>query len=162
MIDASVLTFNGPLEAGIRAVAVLGCIYPESFDIQRLTAYDYLLIRTSILGGPEDLHPNTPIQTPATAVRRKVVQDALHLMMTRDLVERVIRNDGISYCAGDSAMFFLESLTTPYISAMKKRAKWLTSTLSTYSDDDFNSLMQNFFDQWVIEFHDVEIERGDA
>jgi hypothetical protein len=36
-------TFNGPLEAGLRAVAVLGVAHPRSFDLQRLVAFDYLL-----------------------------------------------------------------------------------------------------------------------
>ena len=103
------LTFNGPLEAGIRAVAVLGAAFPRCFDAQRLTAFDYLLVRTRQLGGPDDLHPATPIQTPATEVRRKVVQDALHLMMTRDLVTRRVQNDGIRFCAGEAAAMFLNS-----------------------------------------------------
>ena len=70
MTDRPALTFNGPLEAGVRAVAVLGSAYPAGFDIQRLTAFDYLLVRTSVLNGPDDLHPSAPIQTPATEVRR--------------------------------------------------------------------------------------------
>ena len=31
-------TFNGPLEAGLRAVAVLGAAHPRTFDLQRLVA----------------------------------------------------------------------------------------------------------------------------
>ncbi len=61
--DQFSLTFNGPLEAGVRAVAVLGFAFPRAYDIQRLTAFDYLLVRTHQLGGPDDLHPATPIQT---------------------------------------------------------------------------------------------------
>jgi hypothetical protein len=64
--DQFSLTFNGPLEAGVRAVAVLGSAFPRGYDIQRLTAFDYLLVRTHQLGGPDDLHPTTPIRTPAT------------------------------------------------------------------------------------------------
>jgi hypothetical protein len=46
------LTFNGPLEAGVRAVAVLGAAYPRTFDLQRMVAFDYLLVHTSELDGP--------------------------------------------------------------------------------------------------------------
>jgi len=156
MTDRKPMTFNGPLEAGIRAVAVLGSAYPASFDIQRLTAYDYLLVRTSVLDGPEDLHPSAPIQTPATEVRRKVVQDALHMMMTRDLIERDVGEQGITYRAGDAAAMFLESLTTPYICALKERAQWLTSRLSSYDEDAFDVMMREFFDQWMVEFQDTQ------
>lgn len=156
MTDRKPMTFNGPLEAGIRAVAVLGSAYPTSFDIQRLTAYDYLLVRTSVLDGPEDLHPSAPIQTPATEVRRKVVQDALHMMMTRDLIERDVNENGITYRAGEAAAMFLESLTTPYICALKDRARWLTVRLSDYDEDAFDEMMREFFDQWMVEFQDAK------
>ena len=47
------ITFNGPLEAGIRAVALLGAAYPKAFDLQRLTALDYLLVRTKTSTGAQ-------------------------------------------------------------------------------------------------------------
>lgn len=162
MTDRKPMTFNGPLEAGIRAVAVLGSAYPESFDIQRLTAYDYLLVHTSVLDGPEDLHPSAPIQTPATEVRRKIVQDALHMMMTRDLVEREVSAEGIRYQAGDAAAMFLESLTTPYICALKERAEWLINRLSDYDEAAFDAMMREFFDRWMVEFQDVENVNEDS
>jgi len=37
------LTFNGPVEAGVRAVAILSAAFPRALDLQRLTALDYLL-----------------------------------------------------------------------------------------------------------------------
>lgn len=150
------LTFNGPLEAGMRAVAVLGEAYPRAFGIQRLVVFDYLLVHTSELGGPSDLHPEAPIRTPATEVRRKVVQDALHLMMTRDLVDRVIAEEGISYRAGEMAASFLDALQCPYVVELKRRAAWLIHHLADYSDDDFDSLMRRFFNQWVVEFQDAQ------
>lgn len=156
------LTFNGPLEAGVRAVAVLGAAFPRCFDIQRLTAFDYLLVRTGQLGGPEDLHPATPIQTPATEVRRKVVQDALHLMMTRDLITRLVQDDGIRYRAGEAAAMFLDALRAPYLKGLKDRAGWLVHHLADYTDGEFDDLMRQFFDTWVIEFQHVEQSLGSA
>jgi len=155
-----VLTFNGPLEAGVRCVAVLGACFPRAFDIQRLTAFDYLLVHTHLLGGPEDLHPATPIQTPATEVRRRVVQDAVHLMMTRDLVERVVEIDGIRYRAGEVAQVFLDSLEAPYLVRLKERASWIVRHLAHYSDAEFDSLMRRFFDTWVMEFQNAEQSLG--
>jgi hypothetical protein len=154
------LTFNGPLEAGVRAVAILGAAFPAAFDIQRLTAMDYLLVRTSKLGGPDDLHPATPIQTPATEVRRKIVQNALLLMISRELIERKLHSDGIRYRAGEAASLFLNSLQTRYLVALKGRAEWLVDYLKDYSDSEFQSLMRQFFDDWVVEFQSVERSLG--
>jgi len=154
------LTFNGPLEAGVRAVAILGAAFPRCYDIQRLTAFDYLLVRTGQLGGPDDLHPETPIQTPATEVRRKVVQDALYLMMTRDLAARHIDSEGIRYCAGEAAAMFLDSLRTPYLVALKSRARWLVDHLADYDSEEFDRLMRRFFNTWMVEFQNVERSLG--
>ena len=150
------MTFNGPLEAGVRAVAVLGAAYPRAFDLQRMVAFDYLLVHTSELDGPEDLHPNAPIRTPATEVRRNVVQNALHLMMTRDLVERVVTDNGICFCAGEMAATFLDALQSSYVIELKRRAAWLVQHLADYDDKDFDDLMRGFFDQWVVEFQHAE------
>lgn len=155
-MSAGNLTFNGPFEAGMRAVAVLAAAFPREFDIQRLTAFDYLLVHTELLGGPTDLHPETPIATPATQVRRSIVQDGLHLMMTRDLVARSARKGGIVYQAGELAETFLDSLQSPYSAEMKARADWLVEHLASYEDDEFERLMRRFFDQWVMEFQHIE------
>jgi len=154
------LTFNGPLEAGVRAVAILGAAFPRAFDLQRLTALDYLLVRTRQLGGPEDLHPTTPIQAPATEVRRKVVHNALLLMMTRDLIVREVYPGGLRYKAGESASPFLNSIRTPYLCALKERAFWLVDYLAPYSDTEFDTLMRRFFDNWIVEFQEVERSLG--
>jgi hypothetical protein len=154
------LTFNGPLEAGVRAIALLAAAYPDAYDIQRLTALDYLLVRTGILGGPDDLHPNTPIQTPATEVRRKLVQKGLLLMMSRDLIRRELYENGIRYRAGETADYFLDSLSTPYLIALNERAAWLVDYLRSYSDTEFRVLMRGFFDDWVAEFQNVERSLG--
>lgn len=154
------LTFNGPLEAGVRAVAILGAAYPQSFDIQRLVALDYLLVRTNQLGGPEDLHPATPIKTPATEVRRKLIERALLLMISRDLIAREAHTSGLRYKAGEAAALFLNSIQTPYLRALKSRAIWLVDYLSDYSGEEFDGLMRRFFDDWVMEFQAVERSLG--
>lgn len=153
-------TFNGPLEAGVRAVAVLAALYPRCYDLQRMTALDYLLLRTHELGGPPDLHPAAPIRAPATEVRRRLIESALMLMISRGLVEREIDNTGIRYLAGEVAAPFLDATQSPYLQELQARARWLASLVRTYEDDDFDRLMKSLFDDWVAEFHTVERSAG--
>jgi hypothetical protein len=157
-----VLTFNGPLEAGVRAVAVLGAAYPRAFDLQRLTAYDYLIVHTGRLGGPGDLHPASLIEAPVTEVRRNVVEKALLLMMTRDLVERIVAEDGLRYRAGDTAAVFLDSLQSFYSLRVKERAEWVVQYFGDYGDGAFHDLMRRYFDEWVMEFQAVETSLASA
>lgn len=153
-------TFNGPLEAGIRAVSILGVAYPQSYDLQRLVAFDYLLVHTGDVDGPESLHPPTPMHSAELLVRRKLVEHALQLMMTRDLVQREITPEGIKYSAGENATIFLASLSSTYLSALKDRAGWLVGAFGSYTDAAFKRVMRRFFDDWVEEFQHVERSMG--
>lgn len=154
------LTFNGPLEAGVRAVAILAAAFPRSYDMARLTALDYLLTHTHQLGGPDDLHPEAPIQMPATEVRRSIVQNAIHLMMTRDLISRCVDAEGIVYRAGEAAVPFVNAFQSRYLLTLNERAKWLVSEVGDYTNAQFAELMKRFFDEWVMEFQAVQSSLG--
>lgn len=155
------VTFNGPLEAGIRAVALLGASYPMAFDLQRLTALDYLLIRTEDLdGGPESLHPPTPLRSPEAEVRRRIVHQGLTLMMSRGLVEQEAQEAGLMYVAGENAATFLDALQSPYLLKLKDRASWLIGHFNGYSDAEFNAIIRQYFDDWIIEFQEFERSIG--
>lgn len=154
------ITFNGPLEAGIRAVSILGAAYPKTYDLQRLVALDYLLVHTGDIKGPENLHPPTPMQSAELLVRRKLVEQSLLLMMTRDLVEREVTPEGIKYGAGENAATFLSSVSSNYLLSLKDRAEWLVQTIGDLTDEQFKSMMLQFFDKWVEEFQHVEKSSG--
>ena len=153
-------TFNGPLEAGLRAVAVLGAAHPRSFDLQRLVAFDYLLVHTGDIDGPSSLHPPAPLQSAELLVRRKLVQQALLLMMTRELVAREFVTEGIRYRAGENAAPFLSPLESDYLKGLKDRAAWLVNALGDYTEQEFRTVMRRFFDHWVEEFQAAELSLG--
>jgi hypothetical protein len=153
-------TFNGPLEAGVRAVAVLCAAYPRSFDLQRLIAFDYLLVHTGDIGGPDSLHPPAPLQSAELLVRRRLIEQALLLMMTRDLVRREARPDGIRYFAGESATPYIQALQSEYLLALKQRAAWLVDALGDHTEAQFRGVMRRFFDRWVEEFQIAERSLG--
>jgi ABC-3C biological conflict system middle component len=156
------ITFNGPLEAGVRVVTVLGAAYPRTFDLHHLTALDYLLVRTKELDGPESIHPPTPIRSPNAEVRRRVVQQGLVLMMSRDLVARQATSLGIQYLAGESTAAFLDSLRSPYLMELKLRANWLVDYFKDQSEEAFAQTIRRFFDDWVVEFQEFERSFGSS
>lgn len=153
-------TFNGPLEAGIRAVSILAASYPRTYDLQRLVALDYLLVHTGDIDGPDNLHPPTPMHSAELLVRRKLVEQALLLMMTRDLVEREVTSEGFKYGAGENAAMFLSSVSSNYLLTLKDRATWLIDALGNHTDEEFKGVMHRFFDKWVEEFQHVEQSLG--
>jgi len=154
------ITFNSSLEAGVRAVAILAAAHPRSYDLQRMIAYDYLLVHSGEVGGPESLHPPAPLHSAEPLVRRKLIENALLLMMTRDLVAREIDASGIKYKAGEGAVTFLSALQSDYINALKIRALWIVDMFGDQPDTEFKGFMRQFFDRWVEEFQAVERSMG--
>lgn len=149
-------TFNSPLEAGIRAVVLLRAAYPRSFDLQRILGFDYLLVHTADIGGPESLHPPAPLHASQMLVRRQLVERAILLMMTRHLIEREATRQGIQYRAGEAAAPFLDALQSPYTQKLKDCARWTIAHLGDSTDEQFRSVMRRFFDAWVEEFQSAE------
>ena len=141
-------------------MAILAAAHPRSFDLQRLVAFDYLLVHTGDIGGPESLHPPAPLHSAELLVRRKLVEQALLLMMTRDLIRRQISARGIQYRAGENAGPFLHSLQSTYLATLKDRADWLVDELGGHPEAEFRAFMRRFFDGWVEEFQIAERSLG--
>jgi len=153
-------TFNSPLEAGLRAVVLLGAAYPRSYDLQHLVGMDYLLVHTGDIGGPASLHPPAPMQSSELLVRRSLIDRAMMLMMTRELIDRTIGTDGIKYIAGENAGTFLSSLDSDYITDLKERAAWLIENYGNTNETEFRSTMRKLFDDWIEEFQSSESSLG--
>jgi hypothetical protein len=150
------LPFNSPLETGIRSVGVLVATYPKAFDLQRLVAFDYLVVHTGDLGGPESLHPELPMRSAELLVRRGLVERGLLLMRSRELIEREANPEGIFYRAGEFAETFIASLASPYLIALRERTKWVADVFGDMEQDTFREIMRRAFGRWIEEFQQVE------
>jgi hypothetical protein len=146
------LPFNSPLETGIRSLGVLVAAYPKAFDLQRLVAFDHLVVHTADIGGPESLHPELPMRSAELLVRRGLVERGLLLMISRCLIERQADTNGINYRAGELAETFIASLTSPYLVALRERAAWIASTFGDMEQDAFRQIMNRAFGRWIEEF----------
>lgn len=157
-----ITTFNSPLEAGVRSVCILLPIYPKCYDIQRLVAFDYLVVHTGDIGGPKSLHPQLPLRSSEILVRRQLIERGLLLMISRGLVERVIDTSGISYSAGEMAETFLSTLTSSYLIELRERAIWVINKFGNLKNDLLRQTMSTVFGQWIEEFqtaqHSLEVE----
>jgi hypothetical protein len=153
MTSAHSITFNGPLEAGIRVLGLLLPAYPQCFDLQRLVAFDYLVVHTGDVGGPESLHPPLPLRSAELAVRRSLVEKGVLLMISRGLIERVVDDTGINYRAGDFAYTFMSTLTSDYLIDLQERARWVVSHFAHLRDEELRETVAGFFGQWIEEFH---------
>lgn len=151
MADA-VLTFNSPIETGMRALILLAASYPMQLDLQRLLEYDYMMVHTGDVDGPPSIHPALPLRSGELLVRRQLIERGLMLMVSRKLVTRHATPDGFMYQAEDDAGPFLDALTAEYLTDLKDRAEWVVDRFREMTDQEIRFMLTRVYDQWSREF----------
>ena len=149
----NVTVFNSALETGVRSLVILAANFPAVMDLQRLVDFDYLVVHSGDLDGPESLHPPLPLREGELLVRRKIIESGILLMMSRGLVTRIAGAEGIVYQASDCAKPFVDSLTTPYMRSLIDRANWVGDTFGNMDNTDLHNLISDFFNKWTTQFH---------
>lgn len=148
----NVTVFNSALETGIRSLVILAANFPVAFDLQRLVDFDYLVVHSGDVDGPESIHPPLPMREGELLVRRKIIESGLSLMMSRGLITRIAGAEGIYYQASDYAKPFVDSLATPYMRSLMDRANWVATTFGSMDTTELHNLISSFFDKWTTQF----------
>jgi hypothetical protein len=145
--------FNSPIETGLRSLFVLNAVAPTMVDLQRLVAYDYLIVHSGDMPeGPSSLHPAVPYRGGEWLVRRDVVGRGLSLMYSRELIARDFSPLGIRYHATPLTTAFLAHLQSPYAEGLRIRAIWLAQRFSDLLDGQLSELMTANVGEWGAEF----------
>ena len=116
---------NGPLEFGLRALAILSSAFPHSYDIGALAFFDYTLLHSEEFGGPQSLHPDVPNHRSEITVKRDLLEHGLQVMIRARLVALRIEPNGFEYAATDEAEGFVDLLETEYMRDLRDRADWV-------------------------------------
>lgn len=148
----NITVFNSALETGVRSLVILAANFPVALDLQRLVDFDYLVVHSGDVDGPESLHPPLPMREGELLVRRKIIESGLSLMMSRGLVTRIAGTEGIVYQASDYAKPFVDSLTTQYMRSLMDRASWVATTFGNMDTTALHNLISSFFDKWTTQF----------
>lgn len=151
-----VTIFNSALETGVRSLVILAANFPGNLDLQRLVDFDYLVVHSGDIEGPESLHPPLPMREGELLVRRQIIEAGLSLMMSRGLVIRTASAEGILFQASDYAKPFVDSLATPYMQSLMERANWVADTFGNVDPMELSNLISRFFDKWTTQFHSLQ------
>lgn len=144
--------FNSALETGVRALVILNAAFPRIFDLTQLTWFDHLVVHTADVGGPQSLHPDLPQRTGELLVRRRVVEEGVHLMRRLHMINAIADEKGIAYQASDEASAFVDTMHTPYALELKSRAEWLIQKLEEFTVEQLAELIAEKIGRWAVEF----------
>lgn len=152
--------FNSLLETGIRSLAILVAAYPAAFDLDRLIEMDYLVVHSGDADGPESLHAALPMRAGELLVRRRLIENGLLLMASRNLIQRIPAENGFNYIADDVAAPFLASLTATYSQRLKERALWAVERFAGVATSEIRQITHRRFENWSSQFQTIDRPRG--
>lgn len=154
--------FNSPIETGLRSLTLLEAGYPNAYDLERITYYDYLLVHSGdIKGGPNSIHPNTPHRSGELLIRRPIIEKGLAVMISRGLVDIDYSQSGIRYIATELSTPFLDSLQANYTRKMIDTAIWVVEIFDKQPNQKIRDLISKNLQVWGGEFIDESLVRGE-
>lgn len=147
------MSFNSPVETGLRSLCLLTAAHPSPYTLERLTVCDYLLVHSDdIVDGPAGLHPRTPYRGGELVARRGVLQDGLLLYISRRLIDQNFTTAGVQFVASNRAAAFLDALTAPYVRDLRERADWVVSKFGRTDADALAKIVEDGLGRWGAEF----------
>lgn len=159
--NRNVTVFNTPIELGLRALIILNELSPELLDLNRLVIYDYLVTHTKDVDEEmESLHPSVPYRSGEIIIKRKVMQDGINLMYSRELLDIVYTKNGVFFKANDLSEFFINYFDSSYAREIKNYSQWLHEKFSHYSDKELNDYISDNVSKWGSEFTKESLIRG--
>lgn len=151
-VQDDVPLFNSPLETGLRALVVLDAFYPRPCTVSELTWFDHLVVHTADVEGPDSLHPDLPSRGGELLVRRRLIDEGVHLLLNAGLATLVDGEDGVRYVAGDEAPSFIELMEASYSARLKSRAEWLAERFGALPEEELRSIVHQRLGRWTLEF----------
>ena len=147
--------FNGSVETGVRSLLILEACYPATLDLDTMSLFDYFVVHTEDIGGPESLHPAVGSRVGEYHVRRRVIQDGLRLMRRASLIDVVEAEDGVRFTASEDAPAFVRLMGTNYNRDLFSRSKWLAEQWQS-AGDEFLDQLRSSIERWSLEFREED------
>lgn len=153
--------YNTPLEVGMRILILLSELDNNAADIDRLVIYDYFMLHGNDFDEDiESLHPATPYRAGEIYVKRKIIQESINLMHSKELLNIEYTKEGIFYKANELTKVFLEYLDTQYAKDLLKYSRLVIKKFNSYSNDELNVYINKDISKWGSEFTRESLIRG--
>lgn len=150
---------NGPVETGLRVLVLLVEASPQELDFQQLVSLDYFLVHSGdIDGGPDSLHPPSPLRSGEIAVRRSLLEAGLNLYKLRGLIGQLPTDKGFAYTAEEVAGAFLDTLHSAYIEKLRERAEWVIENFALLEQNELYLTLEKSLARWKTEFVTLLLE----
>lgn len=151
---------DGPLEVGIRSLAILTQAYPARLDLAQLTLLDHCVLHSGDVGGPPSIHPPLPLRVSELSIKRAAISEGLAVLAKSALIEVNAGSEGIVFSASETAHSFLSLLESPYARQLLALAAWLMERFVDLSEQGLRQELASVFGQWAEEIGEGVRDEG--
>ncbi|RYE37033.1 MAG: hypothetical protein EOP48_29145 [Sphingobacteriales bacterium] len=136
--------YSSDVEISLRLMAILQ-YYPDSpISIERLVAYDYLILHgNDIFPELESLHPKSPNSSNEFMIKRELLKRGLHLLISKELISVNISKKGINYQGGLLTAKFCEKLNSAYSEKLYQAVLSVLNICAIYSDEELEKRIKS-------------------
>ncbi|MET1249168.1 ABC-three component system middle component 2 [Sporolactobacillus sp. STCC-11] len=153
--------YNTPLEIGLRVLIILNELTEETIDLNRLVIYDYFINHSSDFDKTsKSLRPSIPQRFGELILKRKVIQEGIYLMYSRELLDIHYTLNGIYFKSNQLTKEFLKYFDSTYALELSRISKIVIGNFKNYSDDELNLYVNNNLSKWGTEFTKESLVRG--
>ncbi|CEI82956.1 ABC-three component system middle component 2 [Oceanobacillus oncorhynchi] len=111
---------NSTLETALRILMLLRNMPDNQLDIDEILLLDYYVLHINDFNSKmESLHPSIPNRENEILVRRKIIQQSILLLDSRNLLTTNYTSSGIRYSSNQLTISFVDYLETPYAEKIK-------------------------------------------
>jgi hypothetical protein len=145
--------FNSPLEIALRILLILQMGDKKTMSLDRLIIYDYLILNSGdIPNAPQSLHPSLPNRSSQLLIKRELIQKALLILASKELIIVKYTKQGIHYKSSKLAQPFISYFETPYFDKLKDRIQWVLANFNRKTDKGLDKIVSANLDKWGSEF----------
>jgi|SRR5690554_6798676 len=145
--------FNSPLEIALRVLLILSFGKKNSFSLERLIIYDYLILNSGdIENAPESLHPSLPNRSSQLLVKRELLQKALLILASKELIVIKYAKPGIQYAPSKLTEPFVSYFESQYYENLKERIIWVAEAFKSRNDKSLEKFISLNLEKWGSEF----------
>lgn len=153
--------FNTPIEVGLRALIILNELSAKSMDLNQLVIYDYMVTHSNdVDDSTESLHPSIPYRSGEIVIKRKVMQEGINLMYSRELLDIEYTKNGVYYKSNELTLYFIKHLASTYAQDVIQNAQRLKEQFKRYSEMDLYEYINGNISKWGSEFTKESLVRG--
>jgi hypothetical protein len=153
--------YNTPFEVGVRVLLLLK-EFKSSLDIQQIMILDYFLLHLGDLDNNfESLHPANPYHITELFSKRKLIQEAVLLLVRKGLAVCDYDSKGIRYKNANIGESFLNYFESEYFILLKNNAMVLTNRFNENKIDKLDSYLKSSLENRKDEFEFEALFRGE-